>query len=116
MNYFVVAPVVSFYRGWVCKVILPVYDLELDREFVVSVLYHDSDFIIVNKPFDMNIDSGTVDPTRPLMHFSAKSEAQVFGADVRSIKRPDCMSTVKAYFPQYYLRNAHQLDYASKFP
>jgi 23S rRNA-/tRNA-specific pseudouridylate synthase len=55
----------------------------------MPIVYHDSHFLIVNKPYDVNIDR-------------------------RTTTRPTVESMLLDRFPHYKLRNLHQLDFASK--
>lgn len=61
----------------------------------LGILHHTANFIIVNKPHDVNIDNG-----RP-----SQTQRQ---------NRVTVERLLQSHYPCYYLRNVHQIDYASK--
>ncbi len=56
-------------------------------------MYHDANYLIINKPYDININTRS-----PLINES---------------KRPAVDSILKSAFPNYELKNLHQIDYAT---
>ncbi|KAI3661259.1 hypothetical protein MP638_005696 [Amoeboaphelidium occidentale] len=104
-------PLISLKKSHFSAKIVPVYDAELKAQKDIQVLYHDSDFIILNKPYDMNFDSGAPVEGKTFVHF--RTEADAKGYYAKSTKRPDMMSCVESHFDGYQLRNVHQLDYAT---
>lgn len=92
----------TFYRHYLVPDCVAVYDTELKRTVIVRILYHDAHYLIVNKPYDMNIDRGSSNRLRS-------------SVDLDKPGRPSVDTVLLSAFPHYYLRNCHQIDYGSTF-
>lgn len=89
-------PLLSMIRHWHGPI--KAYDEEMDRQLSIQPLLHSAHFLIVNKPFDINIDNGKCDTP---------------DSQVSRSGRPSVESVLQKRYPSYYLRNCHQLDYGT---